>query len=448
LIDQSGPRQWRQDEVVLAGQLAAQAAIAIENAGLYKAEQVARQTAEAMQETARIVNASLDLDHALNLLLEQLTRIVPYDSAAIFLREGELLCGAAGRGFPDIETVTRLAVHTADNALMRQAIETGRPVVLTDAQKDERFEEWVDAHAVRGWIGVPLLVGTELVGVLTIDSRQAGAYDEESTRLAQALADQTAVAIHKARLLDDLQRANRELRQLDELKDQMIQNIAHELRTPLTLVQGNLSLLQEGDLDPATQRQAIQTAVTRTKTLVQLVEGITTLQDLSLEGTTPQPMKTTELAEMALKLAGQKADRAGINLYAEYPPDLPSWPGDLIQLSQAIYQLLDNAIKFSPDGGSVVLHLSIDPETQELQIEVADQGIGVPPEEQKQIFDLFYQVDGTTTRRFGGTGLGLAIVQRVVQAHGGRVWVESPKKSQDAGPGPGSRFIIRLPRPS
>jgi signal transduction histidine kinase len=157
-------------------------------------------------------------------------------------------------------------------------------------------------------------------------------------------------------------------------------------------------------------------------------------------------MKLSELAEMALKLASQKAVRAGIELRTEYPADLPTWPGDLIQLSQALYQLLDNAIKFSPDGGSVILHLSIDPGEHELQIEVEDQGIGVPPEEQKQIFDLFYQVDGTTTRRFGGTGLGLAIVQRVVQAHGGRVWVESPKKSRNAGPGPGSRFIIRLPR--
>jgi signal transduction histidine kinase len=246
--------------------------------------------------------------------------------------------------------------------------------------------------------------------------------------------------------VDDLQRANRELRRLDELKDQFIQNVAHELRTPLTLVRGYVELLAQEDLDLTTQNEAIQTALNHTETLVQLVEAITTLQDLSLEGLTLDPVDLTELIATAHQMASQKALRAGIELRTERPAKLPAVTGDFIWLSQALYQLLDNAIKFSPPGGHVTLGVRDDTDAQELHISVEDQGIGVPADEQQRIFELFYQADGTTTRRFGGTGLGLAIVKHVVQAHGGRVWVESPIQKDEGELGSGSRFNVSLPR--
>ncbi len=325
-------------------------------------------------------------------------------------------------------------------------VESQKPLVLTDAQEDERFLDWGGTENIRGWIGVPLFSGDDLVGVLTIDSHQPGAFDQESAGLAHALADQTAVAIYKARLLDDLQRANRELRQLDVLKGQFIQNVAHELRTPVTLVRGYMELLAQGNLDPETENEAINTALNHTGTLVQLVEAITTLQDLSLGELTLESLDPTDLADTAVQLAHQKAIRAGIRLQTDLQGDLSTISGDFIWLSHALYQLLDNAIKFSPDGGNVTLRMYDDPDGHGFQISVEDQGIGVPAEQQQNIFDLFYQADGTTTRRFGGTGLGLAIVQHVVQAHRGRVWVESPIRQEGEKRGPGSRFVIHIPR--
>jgi signal transduction histidine kinase len=114
-------------------------------------------------------------------------------------------------------------------------------------------------------------------------------------------------------------------------------------------------------------------------------------------------------------------------------------------LAQALYQLLDNAIKFSSEGDGVTLRLAVDSKMRELEIAVEDNGIGVPPDEHERIFQLFYQADGTTTRRFGGTGLGLAIVERAVRMHNGRVWVESPILIHGDDQGVGSRFVIRLP---
>jgi signal transduction histidine kinase len=149
-------------------------------------------------------------------------------------------------------------------------------------------------------------------------------------------------------------------------------------------------------------------------TLVQLVEAITTLQDMDLGELTVEPFDPSELAGTAVQLAHQRAVRAGVILCVDCATDIPTIAGDFIWLSQALYQLLDNAIK-------VTVRLRKERYEDSLQISVEDQGIGIPAEEQRQVFELFYQADETTTRRFGGTGLGLAIVQHVVQAHGGQV---------------------------
>jgi signal transduction histidine kinase len=432
-----------------------QAGVALANAHLFQetvmAERQARHRADqlsALQKISRIVNASLNLNQSLFLLLEQLVKLVPYDSAAVFLTEGNKLRMAAERGFRGQISRIEIDLNHHESLSLKHVVDTGKPVMLKDAQQDEWLQSWVGAQNARGWVAAPLLLGTELVGILTINHHLAGAYDKESTRLAQALADQTAVAIYKARLMDGLQRANRELRRLDELKDQFIQNVAHELRTPLTMVRGYVELLAQEDLDRTTQDTAIKTALSQTQILVQLVEAITTLQDLSIEGLTLDRIDLSELISTVRQLASQKALRAEIDLRVDCPTQPPTITGDFIWLSQALYQLLDNAIKFSPPGGQITLATHFDSASQELHITVEDQGIGVPADEQEQIFELFYQADGTTTRRFGGTGMGLAIVKRVVQAHGGRVWVESPPQENDDAVGGGSRFIIILPQHS
>jgi len=446
------PRRFSIDEQTLLLAIGRQVGMALANARLFQeiqaAEQSTRRQAKqllALHEIARIINAGHDLNHTLNLLLEQLTRLTAYDGAAVFFRDRDRLTVAASRGFPDMTPIHQHEIGASYNALLQEIVATGKPLVLYDVHQDERFRPGPATRHARGWVGNPLLVGSELVGILTVDSRQPGAFDAESAGLIQALADQVAVVIHKARLLDELQRANLELRHLDELKDQFIQNVAHELRTPLTLVRGYVELLTDEDLDKTTRYQAVHTAFNHANTLVQLVEGITTLQDLSLEEMKPEPIHLYDLIKTVIQVVHQKATRAQVHLYADYSHDLPPLHGDFVWLAQALYQLLDNAIKFSPGGGNVTLRLFADWEAHELQIEVEDQGIGVASEEQQRIFELFYQADGSTTRRFGGTGLGLAIARRVVQRHAGRLWVESPTQTAADKRGPGSKFIIRLP---
>jgi len=228
-----------------------------------------------------------------------------------------------------------------------------------------------------------------------------------------------------------------ERRELDRLQDEFIQNVAHELRTPLTMVRGYVEMLAEEQLDEETRRRAASVAKSNTEALVELVEAITTLHEVRPKQLNPQPVDLATLARTAAQMVQQKAHRAGVKVLLNIPSDLPRVTADSSRLIEALKQLLDNAIKFSPDGGTVTLDLSA--KRNNVRVEISDQGIGILAGKLKRIFDRFYQVDGSTTRRFGGLGLGLAIVKAIVEAHNGRVWATS------SGAGQGSTFAFTLP---
>jgi len=184
---------------------------------------------------------------------------------------------------------------------------------------------------------------------------------------------------------------------------------------------------------------ALEVTSRRVETLVELVEAITTLQDLG--AARPMRVETVspaELTKTACQMTMQRAATAGIDLRCDCAEDTRSIPGDFTRLSQALHQLLDNACKFSPEDTVVTVAVWVDSDEGVMCISVTDQGIGIPPEEHERIFERFYQVDGGLTRRYGGTGLGLALVKEVVEAHRGRITVESEV-------GEGSTFTMYLP---
>jgi signal transduction histidine kinase len=149
-----------------------------------------------------------------------------------------------------------------------------------------------------------------------------------------------------------------------------------------------------------------------------------------------EPVAPAELVETACQMAAQRALTAGVTLRGECAPGLPLFPGDFTRLAQALHQLIDNACKFSAEGDTVFI--AARKVENGVHFSVTDRGIGIPPEERRRIFDRFYQVDGSMSRRYGGTGLGLAIAQEIVAVHHGRITVESAV-------GEGSTFSIWLP---
>ncbi len=226
--------------------------------------------------------------------------------------------------------------------------------------------------------------------------------------------------------------------ELENLQTQFIQNVSHELRTPLQIVQGYVSLLRDGDLGALApeQEEAVSVIASRADELRTLVERIGILLAIEGSGDVQEPVALDQIVAEAVDAYRSVALEKGLNLQLSMERDPPSLLGDSYHLEQVVDCLLENAIKFTPEGGKILVELEADPAW--VSVSVSDTGIGIEESELEHIFSGFYQVDGSTTRRYGGLGLGLTVVRAVVEAHQGRIEVASQ-------PGQGSRFTVRLP---
>ncbi len=284
-----------------------------------------------------------------------------------------------------------------------------------------------------------------VVGLLGVFSQREDAFHPDDLDLLTAIGSQLGVAVTRAQYASDLGRvnlqleaANEELKRLDTLREEFIQNVTHELRTPLALVRGYVELLASGGLSDDSWSHAMQVTRERTLALVELVEAITTLQEAGSGPLTMQPVSATELIRTACQMTEQRAIGSEITVHRRESVRDLVFPGDFSRLAQALHQLLDNACKFSDPGKAVTVLSGVSSTGEYAIITVRDQGIGIVEEEHSRIFDRFYQIDGSAARRYGGTGLGLALVREIVEAHDGWVRVESQV-------GVGSAFVVGLP---
>lgn len=298
------------------------------------------------------------------------------------------------------------------------------------------LESWIFALMISGFLGRVIIsqgvmaVPREVALILVLNA------------VALALGDVVSNLRRQRRLaelrLEEIQQAYAVLSEADSLKEQMIQNVSHELRTPLSIMLGYTELLTSGAWGNLTPAQAEATQVIRrnARQLSEIVEKVTVLDSVDDGVITHHPTSLASLAKISIHARQQDENLNNYHFDLRVEGDIPSLYGDARYLSLSIEALLDNAVKFSPEGGGIISHLWCD--DGKVYYAVADQGIGISKEEQKHLFECFYQVDGSSRRRFGGLGTGLALVKEVVRAHGGDVWVESAM-------GKGSTFGFWIP---
>ncbi|MBL8058190.1 MAG: response regulator [Anaerolineales bacterium] len=246
--------------------------------------------------------------------------------------------------------------------------------------------------------------------------------------LEQRVAERTA----------ELQRALRELRELDRLKSEFIANVSHELRTPLLHVKGTVTLLTDGALGTLTSEQmrGLHVAEEAAEQLERVVEDVIDFNEVHGRVLDLEPVPVAEACQSAYQALLPRIQRRHVNVRLAVPSELPPVRADALALSRVIRHLLDNAVKFSPPDGLV--QILAERRGEHIRISVQDQGPGIPPDERQRIFTLFYQSDGSSTRRAGGMGLGLALVRKLLTAHGTQIELESEV-------GRGSSFAFDLP---
>lgn len=231
------------------------------------------------------------------------------------------------------------------------------------------------------------------------------------------------------------------LRRLETVRKDFVANVSHELRTPLTSIKGYVEALLDGAKDhPEEAMRFLQIILKQSDRLNLILEDL--LQLSQIESGRVQfrhePVELRNVVERTLASIKPLAEKKLHTLSVAIPPDLPPVSGDEDRLVQVLTNLLENAVKYTPEGGAI--HVAARPvrEDETIELTVADTGIGIPDADRPRVFERFYRVDKARSREMGGTGLGLAIVKHIVEGHGGQVWVEGNDPI-------GSRFIIRLP---
>jgi len=226
-----------------------------------------------------------------------------------------------------------------------------------------------------------------------------------------------------------------EIQNLARIKKDFVLNVAHELRTPLTAIKGYAETLEDS-ADEKT-RNYVLTIIRHTDRLIRIVEDLISLATLEEKGValSLESVGLKEIAENVIKLFEPRAREKNLQLTLDAAPDLPAVEGDPFRLEQLLLNLVDNAVKYTEKGG---VHVALEREPGGVAIEVSDTGIGIPEEEQGRVFERFYVVDKSRSRKGGGTGLGLSIVKHIILLHGGRIDLKSA-------PGAGSTFRVSLP---
>lgn len=278
--------------------------------------------------------------------------------------------------------------------------------------------------------GHPILLGQALIDLNLLERADLDqAVTEQIIQLRSAL--QAANRTLERRVEErtaELQKALERVSELSQLKANFVSNISHELRTPLTHIKGYLELLITGSLGGITeeQRHALQVSQQSTSRLEALIEDLI-LFSLASRGELSilhENVDLRRLVNLAVKSITARAEERGVSLNVIIDEDIPHVQADAQKIAWVLSQLLDNAIKFTPSNGRVVVSVKREGENLVL-ISVTDTGIGIPANRLEDIFEPFHQLDGSSTRRYGGTGLGLSLVRQIIEAHGSMIEVQS-----------------------
>ncbi|GEM_PF-2293683 len=322
-------------------------------------------------------------------------------------------------------------VQPVTEGLLGLAFRERRPVIANDVTQWPEFKAIPDLP-IRSEAVIPIILENRVVALLNVNEQRAHAFDETDEIVLNTLADYIRITLANIRLYQ-------QVREALKAREEMLNNVSHELRTPLTIIRGYAELLleQEGLLDPDEVRTMARTILDQTRLLAHQVEQLVAIRRIQREELVFEHIPYTDWLYHAVTPWRQVLAEAGLRLELEIPEDLGYIRGHPEHLTRVIHNLLDNARKFSPGGGTV--RVKAWREGRWVYTAIADEGIGIPPDKLPRIFEPFYQVEGGTTRRFGGMGLGLALVHEIITRHGGEVWAESP------GVGKGVTVTFRLP---
>ena len=436
------------EETRLVETFASQAAIAIENVRLFNETKESLEQQTAVSDVLKIISRSqLDLDRVFAVVLDSAGRLCdvgPGGLAAVWRVEGTMTRAVAWNAHMTDAWVriARQPQRLDTSSIGGRAIGARRPVQVADvlADPDYGLHDLQQAGGYRTVLCVPLFREQEPVGYLALARPEVRPFTERQIQLVETFADQAVVAIENTRLFNEIREKSKQLEIANQHKSEFLANMSHELRTPLNAIIGFSDVLLQRMFGDISEKQAdyLQDIQSSGKHLLSLINDILDLSKIEA-GRMELDLSEFSLPDAlsnGVTMIRERAANHGISVELAVKNGVDRIVADERKLKQVMFNLLYNAVKFTPDGGRITVGASRD--DGEVRIAVTDTGIGIDPAERERIFEEFQQSARTSDRSREGTGLGLSLSKRIVELHGGRIDVESEV-------GKGSTFTVTLP---
>lgn len=399
------------------------------------AERMAR-----LVEISRVLNATTNLDHLLYRIITEAADLTNAEAASILLldpKTQQLHFKASSNEVPP--EMANMTV-SLDSSIAGAILTENKPMYIQDVSKDPRWNQNVDntiAFRTRSILGVPMHnVAQVPVGVLeALNKKGGGDFSIQDFETLSILADIAGVAVEQARLFNELQQANAELNELDQLKTDFIAIASHELRTPLSVILGYVSFLRdEAGPEMTAQFDNVLQAAVHLRALIQDMLNLRYV-DAGTAALTRQKVDLVSLVQEMNLERDETAVAKNQTVHVTLPDQELLVLVDQDMMEVIIGNLLNNAVKFSPKDGRI--EVKVQRQGREAWFRIKDNGVGIPEDQLERIFKRFYQVESPLRRQHEGMGLGLSIAKELVELHGGRIWAESSNRE-------GSEFVIAL----
>jgi signal transduction histidine kinase len=397
----------------------------------------------ALSEVSQAINSTLDVEAVLTTIVAKAVQLSGTEAGTIYTfdesRQEFRLRATHGMDETMIAAIRDQRIGTSETAIGKAAAER-TPIQIPDLLAESSLILDVIVRAgYRSVLIVPLLRPNQIVGALVVRRKEPGEFPKGTVELLQTFADQSVLAIQNARLFREIEEKSRELEQASQHKSQFLANMSHELRTPLNAILGYTELMADGAYGEPSEKMfgILKRLEANGRHLLGLINDVLDLSKieagqlvLELSDYSVQDIAQTVRSTLEPLAADKK-----LAFKVEVAPQLPPGRGDGRRLTQVLINLVGNAIKFT-DAGEVAI--KAEAKNGSFHVSVRDTGPGISAADQTRLFQEFQQADNAITRKKGGTGLGLAISKRIIEMHGGKIWVESQ-------PGQGSTFAFTLP---